>query len=271
MSTHTNNNSSLTGRNIQKTNYDDITLNSVLYDSKYMRNRGTLSQCVCSLRDMGSRLNKPTNEYQSLLYPKLTSECKLLVDYYNKLVSAVRKDDNDFFGFYLNGPLNNGKRKATNTLHENKTYFVSEYKETLRTLNDRLRHIKKDCIHKKNSNNDTNVTDLDIVERMITFCDDFHKEVDTRLNEWNEFIQNARTANNIVKTDNAATNNYTTTGNTTNSNATTMNTRTTKDKDNLKVISSRVNLTKFNAKKPVSKSSVKSSEKQFSEKQFSGK
>jgi hypothetical protein len=191
-------------QNLEKipVDFSNIGLGVVVYDPMYFRNQGTISQIILSLQDMALRLIEPSNKYQEDLYPKIRSECTLMVDYYNQLVGSVDSKYFRYFGFYLNGPNNDGKRKPTTTLHERKRYNVSEFKETLKSVDDRLRHIKNDCIRKSKSI-DPNLTQdeindtLDNINTMIDFCDDYHKFVNDRLHEWNNFVNTSRNTNKI--------------------------------------------------------------------------
>jgi hypothetical protein len=176
--------------------FQDITLNVVSFDRNFSRNRGTLSQIIKSLVDMSERLGSPTNEYQKGLYPHIQSECGELVDQYNKLVKNIDPQDNNVFGYYLNGPQNNGKRKAISTYHEQKKYSMSEFKETLKSINDRLRHIKFDCKRKIDTAKDNDGTDT--FNRVVTFCDDYYNVVKERTTSWDDFIKTFRETNGIV-------------------------------------------------------------------------
>lgn len=186
--------------NDNKTDFTDISLNIIANDFKrtHIRNRGTLGQLVYSLNDMIERLNNPTNEYQSALYPKIQSECKITVSEYNRLLSTIQTDDYFAIGRYLNGSRNNGKRKPTTTYYEKKSYGVSEYKETLKSMNDRLRHIKYDCLRKVKDTTGT-YPNKDTFNRMIVFCDDYHKVVNMRLEEWKTFMDELHTSKGITK------------------------------------------------------------------------
>ncbi len=193
----------------ETTDFSDISLTVVNYDSQYFRNQGTISQIVRSLADMASRLMTPINKYQEDLYPKIRGECQSIVDYYNKLLTPVDAKYYKYFGFYLNGPNNNGKRKPTTTLHERKRYNVSEFKETLKSIDDRLRHIKNDCIRKAKGINDINnnidnigIDTIDHSNRMIVFCDDFHKFIVEKLEVWNNFVNTSRSANGVEQESN---------------------------------------------------------------------
>jgi hypothetical protein len=181
-----------------KTVFTDIGLNNIASDFKitYLRNRGTIGQLVYSLDNMMNRLNNPTNDYQNVLYPKIQSECKNLVDEYNKLVSEVDSGDYYLVGYYLNGSRNNGKRKATSSYYEKKSYSMSEYKETLKSINDRLRHIKRDCLRKTQN---TMRQEQEVLERMVVFCDEYHKVIKSHLESWNEFITELRNTNGFTK------------------------------------------------------------------------
>lgn len=172
--------------------FDDISLNVVLYNRAYSRNKGTISQIIRSLVDMSERLLKPDNEYQTKLYPHIINECKSIVDKYNELLHTINPIDNRLFGYYLNGPLNNGKRKGTTTRHEYKSYGVSEFKETLKSIDDRLRHIKKDCNVKKR---DATITDNETFNRIVEFCDAYHLFINDKLKGWDEFIRTIRSEN----------------------------------------------------------------------------
>lgn len=178
--------------------FTDISLTNIAtnFKSSYMRNRGTLGQLVYSLDDMVSRLNEPSNEYQSSMYPKIQSECKNIVSEYNRLVNTIQSEDYYVAGYYLNGRMNNGKRKATTTQYEKKSYSVSEYKETLKSINDRLRHIKYDCLRKAR---DTTRTNHEVFQRMVVFCDEYYQVILGRLDEWNTFITELRNTNGISK------------------------------------------------------------------------
>jgi len=178
--------------------FTDISLNNVSTDYKrtYTRNRGTLGQLVYSLDDMIDRLNEPSNAYQNTLYPKIQGECKLSVSEYNRLLDTIQSDDYYVAGYYLNGSRNNGKRKPTTSYYEKKSYGVSEYKETLKSINDRLRHIKYDCLRKCR---DTTRTNQEVFQRLVVFCDEYHKVINERLEAWGEFITELRNTNGIVK------------------------------------------------------------------------
>lgn len=183
---------------INNTVFTDISLDTVSSDFKrtYTRNRGTLGQLVYSLNDMIDRLNEPSNDYQMTLYPKIQSECKVTVNEYNRLLATVNSDDYYVFGYYLNGSRNNGKRKATTSYYEKKSYGVSEYKETLKSINDRLRHIKYDSLRKCR---DSTRTNQEVFQRLVVFCDDYHKVINERLETWGLFITELRNKNGIVK------------------------------------------------------------------------
>jgi hypothetical protein len=186
----------------QPVNYDRIDLSVVVFDRIFYRNKGTLSQIVKSLDDMANRLTEPENDYQKELYPYICKECKKVVETYTDLVNLIDSNDNNVFGFYLNGPHNNGQRKATTTTHERKSYGVSEYKETLKSINDRLRHIKLDCqrrVH-QSINKQPIVgprVSNDILNRLIEFSDQYHKHIDQYMADWNGFIAQFRTTNNV--------------------------------------------------------------------------
>lgn len=193
---NSNVNANVNDINTNKTSLNDIGLNVVLFNRIFSRNRGTLSQIVKSLSDMYDRLSTPVNEYQKILYPHIQQECLLCVDEYTKLVNSIDKNDYNVFGFYLNGPYNNGRRKITSTIHEQKSYGVSEYKETLRSINDRLRHIKTDCFRKnKLQTHIGSINTNTVFNRIIIFCDSYHKIIVDRLNEWTTFITHHRKTN----------------------------------------------------------------------------
>lgn len=185
--------------NIKKTVFTDISLENIATDFKrtYTRNRGTIGQLVYSLNDMIDRLNQPTNEYQKSLYPKIQSECKLTISEYNKLLYTIQPTDYYVAGHYLNGSRNNGKRKPTTSYYEKKSYGVSEYKETLNSMNDRLRHIKYDCLRKCRETTEP-IPNHDVFQRMIVFCDDYHKIINTRLDEWKIFMSELHNSNGIT-------------------------------------------------------------------------
>jgi len=195
-----NSNAMITTNNEEKEiiSFDKIDLSVVSYDRKFSRNRGTLSQIVKSLEDMISRLETPTNDYQKGLYPHIQGECKTLVEFYVNKINNVSKTDYETFGYYLNGPKNNGKRKITTTPHEKKSYGVSEFKETLKSINDRLRHIKNNSMTKLTEKDNLNIEPY---RNMIIFCDEYHKLIDQKLAEWDKFIGQFRTKNNINQTN----------------------------------------------------------------------
>jgi exonuclease VII small subunit len=184
-------------------NYDDISLDSIPYNRSFMRNRGTLSQIVISLMDMKQRLSEPMNEYQKGLYPQIQDLCDQIVQNYNQLLHTIDPMDHRVFGFYLNGPRNDGKRKPTNTSHELKSYGVSEFKETIKSLNDRLRHIKNDCMKK----NEIQESDSEVYVRIIKFCDQFHHVLVDKLNQWDAFIIQFRETNGKNQNQNQNQNN----------------------------------------------------------------
>ncbi len=183
--------------------YDKISLDVVTYNRTFTRNRGTLSQIVKSLMDMKDRLSEPINQYQKGLYPQIQKECESTVQKYNELLQKVQISDYPIFGFYLNGPRNDGKRKPTNTSHELKSYGVSEFKETIKSMNDRMRHIKNDCMKKfhdvENPETETSDIPTSVFTRMINFCDQYHCVLVDRLNEWDTFIVQFRETNGVTK------------------------------------------------------------------------
>jgi hypothetical protein len=181
------------------TDFSNIGLDVVQFNRSFSRNRGTLSQIVKSLEDMRERLSSPSNDYQKELYPVIQEHCKDVIDKYNELLSCIDPSNNSMCGYYLNGPLNNGKRKATTTPHEIKSYGVSEYKESLKSINDRLRHIKFDCQKniKEHTKNDPAYNTEGFV-KMIEFTDLFHKHIIEKLDLWNQFIVKFRGDRGIV-------------------------------------------------------------------------
>lgn len=191
--------------------FDVIDLSVVAFDRKFARNRGTLSQIVKSLLDMYDRLSTPFNDYQKTLYPHIQQECQHSVDEYVRLINDIDPNDYFVFGNYLNGSFNNGRRKPTPTIHEQKSYGVSEFKETLKSINDRLRHIKNDCVRR----NKTNIDGSDIyllIDRVIIFCDEYHAVINSQLTNWHAFISHYRTTNNanvLNNTNNVIINNVT--------------------------------------------------------------
>lgn len=182
----------------KKVSFDNIGLDVVSFNRTFCRNRGTLSQMVKSFTDMADRLSEPMNPYQKGLYPEIQSQCNKIVESYRQLLATVDPQDNYVFGFYVNGPFNDGKRKATTTPHEQKSYGVSEYKETLKSTNDRLRHIKTDCQRKLKENTRNN---HDVLLKMIDFCDTYHQTVNSHLVDWDTFIAQFRQDNNIAKSE----------------------------------------------------------------------
>jgi hypothetical protein len=197
----------------QPVNYDRIDLSVVIFNRIFYRNKGTLSQIVKSLDDMADRLTEPGNDYQKELYPYICKECKKVVETYSKLVDTINPIDNNVFGFYLNGPHNDGQRKATTTTHERKSYGVSEYKETLKSINDRLRHIKIDCQRRVYRNSNPSAVGQttgdspsiiarpsvsnDVLNRLIDFSDQYHKYIDQYMADWDGFIAQFRSTNNV--------------------------------------------------------------------------
>ena len=176
--------------------FESIGLDVVNFKRTFCRNRGTLSQLVKSFIDMKERLSTPLNPYQSGLYPFIQSESQKVIDIYTTILSSVVPTDNYVFGYYINGPYNDGKRKPTTTYHEKKSYAFSEYKETLKSINDRLRHIKIDCQRKLKEKTRNN---LPIFERVIIFCDTYHQIINSCIASWDTFIAEYRKANNIDK------------------------------------------------------------------------
>lgn len=169
--------------------YDDISLNVVSFNRSFIRNQGTVSQVVKSLEDMSSRLTEPQNEYQEGLYPKIRKECDIVVEKYSELVGLIHESNYKLFGYYLNGSRNNGSRRPTRSKNENKKYELSEYKETLNTIDARLRYIKIDCIRKSH---DSTRFDQDELQKVIEFSDEFHKFIQVKLTEWSDFLDQFR-------------------------------------------------------------------------------
>lgn len=165
--------------------FSNIGLDMIDYNSKYRRCRGTLSQVIKSLEDMNRRLNEPINDYQKNIYPMIQSQARIVINKYNELLANVLVDDYYVFGRYLNGYHNNGSRRKTFTRHEQKTYESSEYKETLKSIRDRARHIQVDCMKKCNSGKYTN---RETFERMVIFCSKITSLINERFNEWDRFI-----------------------------------------------------------------------------------
>lgn len=179
--------------------FENISLDVIEYDSKYSRCRGTLGQLVRSLQDMSHRVTnqKTDNLYATELYTQIAKQCDELVYRYSQLIQGVAPDRYRSYGYYLNGPLNNGKRRPTTTENERKRYGNSELKETLRSINDRLRHIKRDCIRKKH---EENARDNDeVLESIIEFSNTYYKFVRDQLNTWYNFLDKAREKHGILK------------------------------------------------------------------------
>lgn len=176
--------------------FKNIGLDMIDYNSKYRRCRGTLSQIIKSLVDMDRRLNEPKNDYQKSIYPMIQIQARIVIKKYNELLDNVLLEDYYVFGRYLNGYNNDGSRRKTFTRHEQKTYEMSEYKETLKSIRDRARHIQVDCMKKCNGGKYAN---RETFERMIIFCGKITSHINERFEEWDGFIDDARKRNIIIK------------------------------------------------------------------------
>ena len=178
------------------TTYEKIGLDVVVYDAKFARCRGTLSQLVVSLDDMRKRIasTESQNDYQKVLYTQIQKQCTEVYEKYIQLVNDINPSDYSAFGYYLNGPQNNGKRRATTNFRERKRYENSEFKETIRSVDDRLRHIKNDCIRKVRDSG-ADGSDNELNNRIIAFTDSLHQFVQTSIEQWNTTVSSAREAN----------------------------------------------------------------------------
>jgi len=183
-----------------KAEYLSIGLDVIVYDAKYSRSYGTVGQLVRSLQDMSKRsdekgLEKVDDAYHAELHPQIVKQCNEIVEFYEKYVSSIPLEEYSIFGYYLNGSLNNGKRRQTTNKNEKKRYEISKINETLRSIDDRLRHIKYDCIRKKR--NEQSSESSVVLENVILFSNLYHKEIRTQLTTWYNFVKDIREKHNF--------------------------------------------------------------------------
>jgi hypothetical protein len=181
--------------------FENIDIGVIEFDAKYIRARGTVSQIVKSLDHMKSKLENPKDDFQKEIYPKMSTLCNQILEKYDNLVQFIYEGDYCEFGHYLNGPSNNGKRKKTTNKNELKTYETSEFLETLRSIDDRLRHIKNNC-HKRISISTSSTSstsyrtysevDIEMLKRVIEFCDKYHLFLREKMEDWKQFIKTTR-------------------------------------------------------------------------------
>ena len=187
--------------------FDSIDLSVVLYDRRYSSNRGSISQLIVSLRDMKERIDgTATSDYQRELYSDIQMICQNTVDIYEHELKQIPVTDYRLYGYYLNGAYNNGKlRRSIARPDRNGTYRVSVYghatiRKTLHDIDDRVRHIKYDCINriKNNTSYDANAQ-----QRLIEMCDRIHTYVVNALNKWTETSNRLRVKYNISNSSRA--------------------------------------------------------------------
>jgi hypothetical protein len=179
----------------ERPSYDNISLDVVEFKRTFIRNRGTISQVIKSLSDMKERLNNPQNEYQKGLYPKICDECESVVSKYSEMVDNIDKTNYKLFGYYLNGGRNNGSCRPTRSRNENKKYELSEYKETLNTIDSRLRYMKINCIRKIR---DTTRFDDENLQKVIDFSDELHTFIQEKLKNWVDFLDLFRKERGVI-------------------------------------------------------------------------
>jgi len=172
--------------------YKNIGLEVIKYDEKYSRSSGTVGQLVCSLQHMSKRVvdGKDVDAYHTELRAQIGKQCNESVEFYEKLVTSVAPSEYVTFGYYLNGSLNNGKRRPIFAKNERKCYEASKLNETLRSIDDRLRHIKYACIRKKRD--DQAVESTPVLENVILFSNSYHEEIQRQLKTWYNFVKELR-------------------------------------------------------------------------------
>jgi len=185
---------------IAKTEYLNIGIDVIAYDAKYSRSYGTVGQLVRSLQDMSRRVSEKESAdiYHTELHSQIVQQCNELVEVYGKLVSAILPEEYSIFGYYLNGSQNNGKRRQIANKKEMKRYEFSRLTETLRSIDDRLRYIKYDCIRKKQ---DTQCSEpRTVLDNVILFSDTYHTEIRRQLTTWYDFVKEIREKHNFQQT-----------------------------------------------------------------------
>lgn len=177
--------------------YKNIGLDVINYDAKYNRSSGTVGQLVRSLQDMSSRVlcgegadAYHADAYHAELHTQIVKQCNESVEFYEKLVASISPSEYSTFGYYLNGRLNNGKRRPIFSKNENKRYETSKLNETFRSIDDRLRNIKYACIRKKRDDQPTDLCNT--LENVILFSNSYHAEIQKQLTTWYNFVKEIR-------------------------------------------------------------------------------
>ena len=183
-------------REEREVSFDDISLKVVEYNPEYRRTRATVSQLLRAFEDMHKRLNDTENDYQKKLYPYIQQQCKNIPEKYSELLGKIAKEDYNIFGLYLNGSRNNGSRKSTNVRAEMRKFRDSQYKELLRSIDDRLHFTRRDAEKKMR---DITRNDSAVFKRYVEFANTFKEFIKNKMAEWRTFVDETRKEFNIEK------------------------------------------------------------------------
>lgn len=153
----------------------------IKYNPRWRINKGALSQLIYHLNIMAqnTKNNKNNNKFQIKMFPIINDICHQIINNYHFLLNKylLDSDSKNIFPYFICGPLNNGTMfKPTTNKKEMRTYDYCELGITMRTIKDRLFHIKR--VANNRINNDKYCNDIDIYNNLILFSSELQNTVE---------------------------------------------------------------------------------------------
>jgi hypothetical protein len=182
----------------QPVSFENVSLDSLRtsFNDTYKVSKGSASQLVLGFQSMSSRLQEPTNEYQSALYPKLKDLCaRLSTKYTETFLTSFSSDvERQVFGANLNGNRNNGSlyRAIPSGVNRNLTYNYAQFGQLMRVLTNRLRFVtQRDATSVERYRNSTE--ELQAYQKLQSTVTSFLGFLADLSNEWNQLVTETRT------------------------------------------------------------------------------
>lgn len=129
----------------RQVSFDNIVLNSDVFNDNYIVLVGSATQVILGMRYMAEKTGDGENEYQRHLYPKLRELANDIdTRYVTDLLSSDEGVQRQVFGANLNGPRNNGSLNrlvVVRNIRRSLRYKYAQFGELLRVLQNRLHFI----------------------------------------------------------------------------------------------------------------------------------
>ena len=180
--------------------FDDISLDHLTFNETYRVTRGSASQVVLGLRHMLTKLQTPTNEYQTTLYPRLSELTQQVVDRYVSTFLGVSEPVlRQVVGANLNGPRNDGSlyHSVNSGVNRSLTYGYAQFGQLMKVLTNRLRFVTRreaSSVERYRNSAEESTAYLSLQ----TMCNTFLTYLSTVNEEWTKVVETARTQHNVT-------------------------------------------------------------------------